>query len=294
MDDNDDAGDSGNEQVEREARSLGWVPKEQFRGPPEQWRDADEFVRRGREILPIVTANNRRLVDELTNARKQIADLRGTVDAQSKAVKDILEHQASEIKRQVESKIAALRAEKKEALRSGDLERASDLEEEIDTTKDALEQANKAKTAPAAAPSPNAPPPIPPWAQEFGEQNKDWLGPDKKKTALFMGICEELFEEGVLKGTDLLNEGKKRAEEILSPKGRQAPKSEGGQGGWNGSSRPSGGARDGKSYADLPPDAKAVCDSQAKKFVGEGPGKLFKTEKGWRDYYAKTHFESQV
>lgn len=32
------------------ASELGWVPKDQFRGDPDKWRPADEFIRAGRDI----------------------------------------------------------------------------------------------------------------------------------------------------------------------------------------------------------------------------------------------------
>jgi hypothetical protein len=48
-----------------EAREMGWVPKDEFRGPDDNWRPADEFVKRGEEILPIVNAKNRRLEERL-------------------------------------------------------------------------------------------------------------------------------------------------------------------------------------------------------------------------------------
>ncbi len=59
---------------ELEARRLGWVDKEEFKGDPDKWRPADEFLDRGRRILPIVQANERRLhrrVDELENLLKE-------------------------------------------------------------------------------------------------------------------------------------------------------------------------------------------------------------------------------
>src|SRR3990167_216685 len=42
--------------VETEARSMGWVPLEEFRGPKDKWRDASEFVDRGSTVLPIVNS----------------------------------------------------------------------------------------------------------------------------------------------------------------------------------------------------------------------------------------------
>src|SRR5688572_12359429 len=41
--------------IEAEAKEMGWKPKEAWKGDPEGWRPADEFVKRGKEILPIVT-----------------------------------------------------------------------------------------------------------------------------------------------------------------------------------------------------------------------------------------------
>jgi len=40
-------------EVESQARRWGWVPREQWRGASERWSTADEFVRKGKEIVPI-------------------------------------------------------------------------------------------------------------------------------------------------------------------------------------------------------------------------------------------------
>lgn len=279
--------------LEKEAKELGWVPKDQFRGPEDQWRDADEFVARGREILPIVKANNRKLLGELNAAKGELGALKGTLTQQQQTMKDLLEHQASEIKRQVESRLMDLRAEKKAAIKGGDHDLAADLEEEIDKTKDRLAEANKPKAA-TPAPAPTHPQ-AEPWAQAFGEANDEWLGKDKRKTALFMGICEDLMTTTQLRATDLLEEAKKQTEQILdkTPSQRMASKSESGGGGWEGSSNGGGGrAPGGKSFKDLPQEAKDTCKAQAAKFVGEN-GKAFKTNEAWQQHYAETFFASQ-
>lgn len=49
-----------------EARQGGWVPKDEWRGNPDDWRDAPDFNKRGREILPYV----RRQLDEEREARE--------------------------------------------------------------------------------------------------------------------------------------------------------------------------------------------------------------------------------
>src|SRR3990167_11082395 len=60
--------------VETEARSMGWVPKEEFRGPESQWRDAEEFVERGHNVLPIVNSllkKEREKTSKLETAREK-------------------------------------------------------------------------------------------------------------------------------------------------------------------------------------------------------------------------------
>ncbi len=49
------------EPIEQEAHNLGWVPLDQWRGDPEKWTDADTFVKRGKEIMPILRKNNEAL-----------------------------------------------------------------------------------------------------------------------------------------------------------------------------------------------------------------------------------------
>lgn len=275
--------DEGRVALEKEAREMGWVPKDQFRGPEDQWRDADEFVSRGREILPIIKANSRKLLGELNATREELKTLKGKLTTAEQTQKDLLEHQASEIKRQVEAKLKDLRSQKLEAIEEGDHKLAARLEGEIDETRDELAKATTVKS-PAPAPAPQAPQ-VEPWAQEFANENAEWFGTDKVKTGLFGGICDQLVETTSLRGAALLSEAKRRMDALIdkTPAQRMA-KSEPGGGGWEGSS--SGGKSGKVDYNSLPADAKAVCDRQEAKFVGAG--KAFKTQAEWRAHYAKS------
>lgn len=273
-----------------EAKANGWADSTRWRGDPADFVGAKEFLRRGKEVIPIVRAQNSKLLNDLSEAQRQIAALKGTVDQQTQTMRDLMEQQASEIRRQVEDRLKELKADKRQAIKDGDHERAAELEDQIDETKEALEKKPVAK-APAAAPSPPAPQ-VEPWAQAFADANKDWLQTDKKKTALFMGICEELYESTSLRQTALLEKAKEQMEEILSPPRNRSSKSEGGNGGWNGKREGGDGpSADGKGFADLPPEAKAVARADAKRFVGKLPD--IKTEADYHAYYAKTYFESR-
>ena len=59
-----------------EAESQGWVPKERYRGNEADWVDANTFVKRGREILPILRKNNENLVRDLNNTREQLKEFK--------------------------------------------------------------------------------------------------------------------------------------------------------------------------------------------------------------------------
>ena len=282
--------DADRVELETKAKRMGWAPKEQWRGNPEQWRDADEYVRRSEEILPIVNANNRKLTEQLEAANRELQALKGTLTAQQQSMKDLLEHQASEIKRQVEDQLKTLRKDKTAAIKDGDHERAAEIEEEIDATKDRLAQASKAPAPPPPASAPTAPK-VEPWAQAFADENAEWLTVDKRKTALFQGIAEDLFSTTNLRAGALLEEAKKQMEVMLGKPAQRMAKSEGGSGGWEGTG--SGGSPSGaKTFAALPQEAKDACLAQAKKFVGES-GKAFKTEAEWKKHYAETYFASQ-
>ena len=68
--------------AETEARRMGWLPREEFRGDPAAWRPAAEFLERGRTILPVLQqqygALNRRyseLENQLRESRRVIEDM---------------------------------------------------------------------------------------------------------------------------------------------------------------------------------------------------------------------------
>ena len=56
-----------NTDVEARARDMGWSPRDSWRGKAEDWIDAETFVKRGTEILPILRAKSRGSSDECPN-----------------------------------------------------------------------------------------------------------------------------------------------------------------------------------------------------------------------------------
>jgi hypothetical protein len=79
------------------ATELGWVPKDQFRGDPDKWKPADQFIRAGRDIQQTTAKELRSLRDQVermgsvteTIAQDRVAQARVQWEAEmARAVED--------------------------------------------------------------------------------------------------------------------------------------------------------------------------------------------------------------
>lgn len=267
--------------VETEASAIGWTPKEKFRGDPEKWVDAQTFLDRGHQIMPILRKTNERLEAELRETKGAVTALKQTAAELQESLKTMTDFQAAEVKRQVDERIKQLRADKSAAIKEGDHELAAAIDEDLDTAKDqkaaiaaAPPPTKKAAEAPTSADEP------PQWAKDFAGENT-WLGKDGRRTSLFLAIAEELRQKGV-QGRECLDRAKQEMEETLSPTPASKTESHSGGGGGGG-----GGGPKEPSYNDLPPEAKTACNDQDRKMVGAG--KPFKTQAEWRKHYATVY-----
>src|SRR5215469_11122131 len=92
--------------AEREARNLGWVGKDEFKGDPSKWRPAEEFLDRGKRILPIVLKDNERLQRNLDRVKDELKELRDStkqlVEFHTAAAKREYERGRREIEQRIE------------------------------------------------------------------------------------------------------------------------------------------------------------------------------------------------
>lgn len=278
--DQDDNGGGTPPAVETEALALGWVPKERFRGDEARWVDAATFVERGHSIMPILKANNAELLRKFSQSQQEQIQLKEALRAQTENLKNLTEFQSAEVKRQVDRQLATLKAQKREAIKAGEHELAADIDEQMDTVK---EDAAKAPKLVTPAPTPAGPQP---WAQDFAAEN-EWLGKDKRKTGLFMGIADEIFAKEGLRDRALLDRAKEELDAYLAP-AQQPNRGESGRGGSGGTG---GGSSSKKGFDSLPAEAKAQCNKDERTFVGTG--KAFKTQAEWRSYYADTYLADE-
>lgn len=264
-------------EVLAEARQLGWVPREEFRGDPARWTDADTFVQRGHEVMPLLKANNARLLEELTAVRGQLKEATDSISSLQVVSAEITKERVQAVKKELMAGIKTAREE-------GDVDREVELVDQLTELK-AGERAAPKQATPTPPPSATDPALV----QWMTQPENAWFGKDKRRTALAMGVAEELRNDPAnakLIGLPFYERVAAEVAQALSPPPARVDRVEGSRGGAGGSSS---GSR-GKGYADLPADAKAICDRQAKSFAGK-PG--FKDVASWNTYYARVYFGDQ-
>ena len=248
------------QQLEKQARQFGWVPKEEFRGSEDTWVDAATFVQRGKEINPILRKNNERLMKELESTRKQMDSLREATEEFKKFQREAYERKAQDL----EAEIQALRQQKKEAIRNGDGDLAVDIEERIDDLKDRKHTEFQKSQEPEKKPEPQQQE-LPPEVEEWVARNS-WYSQDQAMRMATDAVATALHNaQPFLKGAEFFKALDKELAKTFAPEklGRTSkPRSpiE------SSTTSTSSTARNRKSYESLPADAKAACD----RFVKQG------------------------
>lgn len=278
----------------QQATEMGWRPKEEFKGSEEKWVDAKTFVERGEHVLPIVKANADRLRKENAVLHDKTAALETAVEDGRKAIAALEKYHQEDVKQKVDAARTKIKAELVAAKKSGDVEAEVELTESLGklnaaddaaTTRDDTTTRTDTRKQDEVDHTRN--PDFLAWKEE-----NPWFGPqgDRAKSAIAYQVHLEIKQDSPgLKGRAYLDEITRRtnAEVARLTGGRAAParKVEGGKGGAGGSA---GGNGAGKSYADLPADAKAACSSFTRDLVG--PNKRHKTEAEWQKAYATQYF----
>lgn len=273
------------EVIVQEARQLGWVPKEDFRGDPEKWVDAESFVERGKHIMPILRQNNAKLEQTLAQQSAEIARVTRLFEASQESITELQRFHDENTQRQVEKARKDLLTELTQAKKDGNIELEVELTDELAQLTEAQRAVKKlketeVKATAASTSQPVADPAFAAWLTE-----NTWFNKDVQKTAKALAIAKELRDDPKMAGvvgyrfyakvSDLMDGGP-------AGNGGFVDKTEGGSG-----RRPAGSSATG--YDALPAEAKEACTKQAKKLVGEG--RAFKDVKSWNEYYAAEYFK---
>ena len=245
----------------KEASGQGWVPKEKFRGDEKDWVDAGVFVKRGREILPILRKNNENLLRELNQTRDQLKEFKQTADEFKKFQKESYERKAGELEQQ----IIQLKASRAQAITDGDGQRVNAMDDVIDTLKEEHKVAKENAKVETKTDIPSTPT-IDPKLQDWLGRN-EWFGKDKRLTSMTNAIGESLrMEDPNLQGQAFLDKlDQALAEEFPAKFGKTTEKRTPNFQAESGSGRGKSGNGGKNSYENLPKDAKDACDRYVKQ-----------------------------
>jgi hypothetical protein len=270
-------------EMQARAEKLGWIPPTRFKGDPERFVDAEDYIRRGEEVLPIVKEQNRRLREELETVKGKAAEHEAALAKAQKAIELIEERHSVATQKAVEKARAEVKKQLASASEAGDHEGVAELTDQLTQLNAAETKAEaKAEAKEEQKPAPWRPP------EEMVEWNREnaWFGKDDAKTSLALGIATRLRKEGdKSEGREFFDKVSKEVARRYREDDAEPPvdKVEGAR-----QSGEGGGSR-GKGYNSLPADAKAACDADIKRFVGEG--KKYKTAAEWRSQFAALYFE---
>lgn len=276
--------------IEKEATLQGWVPQEQYRGEPDKWVDAEEFVRRGESIMPMIQHANKRLKSKIDELESTVTNLKNSVVASQESMEALKEFHAESTKAQVEKARRDILSQLREAKQDGNIEQEIQATEELSRF-DAAQQAVRRevvppKTQPAAQQSQQPEQPeILPFVKAWMKDNP-WYSTDLERTGMMHGVVERLKREGSeLKERDFLDAAARIVAERFGDSEPSHPVSKV-EGGHRSSGKSSGSS---SGYASLPAEAKAACDRQETRVVGDN--RVYKTQKEWRDFYASEYFK---
>ncbi len=235
--------------IETRARTMGWRGKDEFKGDEKDFIDASEFVRRSEEIAPIMRATNAKL-------EKKVQQLERTLEK-------FAEHHSKTEQRAYARAMAELEARQAEAVEANDVAAVRQITKEItDLEKDA------ARGAKASEPQDDED------AFEEWKAANPWFEKDEALQAAAIGIGEKIkndFPDPVKQRAEIAKRVKAAFPEKFTNPRRSQPSAVEGAG--------SAPRTTGKSFADLPPDAKAICLEFERDIKG------FK-----RDQYVKDYF----
>lgn len=273
-----------------EARDIGWQPKDSFRGDPTKWVDADVYLERGQEVLPLVKASNRKLTDQLSRTQGELQETKALLTNALDSIEALKEFNSQATRREAKDSRDALVVELKKARENNDVEAEVDISQRITDLNGAIKEAEEVK--PKTKVEESKPTDDPVFTREFKEwgQANPWWGTDERKTALAVATGQWMRRHSDYKdltGRPFLDAVAKEVEGLTGKSNgtdrESTDRVEGTRGGGNSSTTGKS-----KSYIDLPADAKSTCDRQESRMVGKG--RAFQTQADWRKHYVNHFF----
>lgn len=236
--------------AEDRARRMGWVPESEWKGdpPPAGFVGAEAFIERGETELPILRERNRKLDSELAQTSQRIAELGSTLV-------EFKEHHANVDERAYKRAKKEIQAAQRQAVEDGDTAAFDTAAKDLD---DLDADAPKDRSVKAQTKSADDDPAFKRWAGQ-----NSWYGEDIVRTVFANSAAPIISQKGYTGAafyTEIERVVREEYPERFENPNRKKPQNV--EGGGRSTPRPK---KNGRDYADLPADAKAVCD----RFVKE-------------------------
>lgn len=213
------------------AKSMGWRPKEQFKGDPNLWKPADEYIRAGGEIQ--------------RGQSRELKDLRSTME-------NIARTNAAIVQSTIAAEREKLVNRYNQAVEDGDGQQAWKISQDINNLNG---QARQLAT-------PTAPTP-PPEAQDWVSRNT-WFTQDPLARDLALNVAERYAQAGKTADEQLQaaeREVKRQYPHLFGASSKPAA-------GVNApTSRSASPRKMGSTFADLPGEAKKIAEDMANRGV---------------------------
>ncbi len=206
--------------IEAIAKDIGWTPKDEFKGDPEAWKPADEFIRTGRDVQRTLAKDLKALKSNMENMSRTSATL---------------------LQAQLADRDAYWASQHQSAVEQGDYQAVDYAQQQ----RSAVQQEYARTTRPVVTNE----------AAEFAERNKGWFQKDPLATRRAFEITETYAQAGRSAGEQLEAAEKQVRKEFpeLFGSAKQPPSVNG-----NGSRTASTSGRK-KGFHDMPADAQAMA-----------------------------------
>ena len=284
--------------AEKRAMYMGWVPKDEWKGPEERWVPADQFVKNAEERLDYAKGSIKKMEQKMGNQEAMIERLTGELSSLKNDTAELVQFYKGSEERAYKKALRDIQARQKEAVRAGDEaafdEASSDLNELIQqhpavTGKQPGKDLDVKPKVDAASTVSTGNVDYDNWLKVTPTAYDDWLKENKwfESDAEMFDYAEKvdkmLFKRHGLSKTqvehlEMITEEvkKKFPQNWENPKKRAAGAVEGGD------VTPLAGGK--HSYSALPPEAKTQCDKWTGK---DGLGKTGTIPGMTREQYLK-------
>jgi hypothetical protein len=237
------------------ARTDGWVPAESWKGPADRWVDAKTFVERGAQILPIVQAKNRHLVETVESLTKKVGEL----EEGSSLFREYHEKTLAREQKERERVIAELETLRAKAVTEGDGQTFVQTEARLKE----LRTEEPVKTAPRVSTETQG------WLNDNA-----WYNTDPALQAIADGLSDLVKKENpTLKGRAFLDKLTERVKaemphKFVNPRRTETVTE---------TQTMKAGQKKGRSFDDLPQDAKEACAMFVRTIKGFTPEKYLES-----------------